>query len=45
MKIMIEVLVGCQHVWFTSSQKMADKCFRKCINYPGTELDNKEQVS
>ena len=26
-------------------QKMADKCFRKCINYPGSELDTRETVS
>ena len=25
-------------------QKMANKCFRKCISSPGTELDSREQV-
>ncbi|XP_064390315.1 mitochondrial import inner membrane translocase subunit Tim13-like [Halichondria panicea] len=24
-------------------QKMSDKCFRKCINAPGSELDSREQ--
>ena len=24
---------------------MSDKCFRKCISYPGTDLENREQVS
>ena len=24
---------------------MADKCFRKCISYPSSELDTKETVS
>ena len=23
---------------------MSDKCFRKCISYPGAELDSREQV-
>lgn len=25
-------------------QKMTEKCFKKCINKPGTSLDNSEQV-
>ncbi|XP_054752599.2 mitochondrial import inner membrane translocase subunit Tim13-like [Lytechinus pictus] len=24
-------------------QKMTDKCFKKCVNKPGTTLDNSEQ--
>ncbi len=32
-------------LWFhILAQKMSDKCFRKCINAPGTELDSREQV-
>ena len=25
-------------------QKMSDKCFKKCVNKPGTSLDSSEQV-
>lgn len=30
--------------WFDSFQKMTEKCFKKCISKPGTELDSSEQV-
>lgn len=28
-----------------SSQKMTSKCFKKCVQKPGSVLDNSEQVS
>lgn len=31
-------------LWFDSFQKMTEKCFKKCISKPGTELDSSEQV-
>ena len=31
--------------FFFGMQKMSDKCFRKCVNYPGSELDTRESVS
>ena len=35
----------CMPVPLLPSQKMSDKCFRKCVSSPSSALDGREQVS
>lgn len=38
---MLHHLIFCYYLNFL--QKVTDKCFRKCIGKPGTEVDSSEQ--